>query len=196
MTGANPVAGLILAAGLSKRFGSNKLIEPLAGEPLIRKTVRPWLMSKIARLYVVIGHQGEDIAETLEGLPLEIVENPDFGAGLASSVAAGLQEVQHQYGRVLIGLGDMPYIKPETIDELIGAASSGRAETQVWIPCFEGKRGNPILWERSAYPDLAALKGDQGGRQLFQDYANVTVEVPVSDSGILRDIDVRQDLDP
>jgi len=188
------VAGLILAAGLSTRFGGNKLIEPISDEPLIRKTMGAWLNANITKLYVVIGHRSHEIMEALEGLPLDVIENPRFETGLASSVVAGIQHLQGEYDRILIGLGDMPYVMPETLNTLIDAAALGGPNRQIWIPQYDGQRGNPVLWGRSAFSDLSALTGDQGGRQLFQKYETVIEDVCVEDPGILRDIDLRQDL--
>ena len=195
MTQSLSVAGLILAAGQSTRFGSNKLIEPVLGEALIRKTVTSWLKSKISGLYVVIGHQGHDIVQALEGFDFETIANSRFEAGLASSLATGIEELQNKYDFVLIGLGDMPYVKSETMNSLIDAATLNRHNAKLWIPCFQDQRGNPVLWSRSAFPDLAALEGDQGGRQLFEKFETAMQQVPVQDPGILRDIDVKQDLE-
>lgn len=194
MTEAPPVAGLILAAGQSTRFGSHKLLAPLDGTPLIRRTAQSWLASRISKLYVVTGHGAPEVAEALDGLDLDLIENPHFTSGMASSMARGVEAAEAKYDLILIGLGDMPYVKSETLDALIDAAHHGTPRTQLWIPRFEGRRGNPVLWHRAAFPDLLALKGDQGGRQLFQAYETVLQEVPVSDPGVLRDVDVKDDL--
>ena len=188
------VAGILLAAGQSKRFGRNKLIEPIDGKPMILSTVNTWLSSPIDLLQVVTGGHQDDIETALSGADIALINNPHFDSGMASSIAAGIASIPSSYDLILIGLADMPYVKADTIKRLIETAARFDPYKKIWVPCHDGQRGNPVLWHRRLAPDLLTLSGDQGGRQLFQRYRDVLTEVAVSDPGILKDIDTPQDL--
>jgi len=124
----------------------------------------------------------------LEGRKLGFVHNPDYADGLASSLARGLAALPQDTDGVLIALGDMPRVKPAHLDKLIAAFNplEGRA---ICVPTCRGKRGNPVLFARRFFAEMARLKGDTGARQLIGQYHELVAEVEMDDEGVLIDID-------
>ncbi|CAO3420850.1 NTP transferase domain-containing protein [Azospirillum doebereinerae] len=183
------VTALVLAAGRSSRMGAtNKLLAEVDGTPLLARAVDAALASQAANVIVVTGHQGERVAAALSGKPVTFVHNPDFAEGLSRSLRAGLAAVPSESDAVVVCLGDMPRVASGIIDRLIAAYSpaEGRA---VCIPTAHGKQGNPVLWDRAFFAEMAALTGDSGAKRLIGRHADRVCEVPVDDAGILYDVD-------
>ncbi|KAA0571799.1 molybdopterin-binding/glycosyltransferase family 2 protein [Azospirillum sp. Sh1] len=183
------VTALVLAAGRSSRMGpTNKLLAEVNGTPLVARAVDAALASQASSVIVVTGHQGESVARALADRPVTFVHNPAFADGLSSSLRAGLAAVPSESDAVVVCLGDMPRVASAVIDRLIAAYSpvEGRA---ICIPTTHGKQGNPVLWDRAFFTEMAALTGDAGAKRLIGQHADRLCEVPVDDAGILYDVD-------
>lgn len=183
------IAALVLAAGRSSRMGgSNKLLAEVGGQPLVARTVEAALASQAKPVVVVTGHQAEAVSAALAGRPLTLVHNPDYADGLSASLKAGLAALPGDVDGVVVCLGDMPRVSPAVIDRLVAAynPTEGRA---VCIPTVQGKRGNPVLWDRGFFAEMMKLTGDAGAKSLLGRHADQVVEVPVDEGGILYDVD-------
>lgn len=191
---AEPVpAAVILAAGLSRRAGAgNKLLFNLAGKPLLRHAVDCALASRARPVVVVLGHQAERVARLLEGLPVRIATNPDPGAGMAGSLATGIATIAEAVPAAFILLGDMPHIRPATLDRLADALEAA-PECNIALPLYRGQRGHPVLWRGCHFPGLLRLTGDRGGRELLACAGDALLEVAVDDPGVLADYDRPED---
>jgi molybdenum cofactor cytidylyltransferase len=188
------IAGLILAAGRSTRMGGpNKLLEEVNGRPLVRHVAEHVLASRAKPVIVVTGHQKERVERALAGLPVTFVHNPDFAEGLSTSLKTGIAAVPPDADGAIVCLGDMPQVTAKLIDRLIAAFDPERGALVV-IPTIVGKRGNPVLWSRRFFPDLAAVEGDVGARHLIGNYAEAVAEVPLDDAGALTDVDTPEAL--
>jgi molybdenum cofactor cytidylyltransferase len=182
------VAALILAAGLSSRFGDgHKLLADLDGKPVLRHVVEHVTASSASPVLLVTGHRADEV-RSAAGPDINTVHNPAFAEGLASSLRAGLNALPSGLDGVLVCLGDMPDVSTATFEALISAfnPTEGRA---ICVPVSDGKRGNPTLWGLQFLPDLMRLEGDSGARSLFGPHAEWVCEVPVDDPGILHDYD-------
>lgn len=187
--GTTRSAAILLAAGLSRRMGGvNKLLADLAGKPLIRHAAQAALASKVERVIVVVGHRANEVRAALDGLDVDFVDNPDFAAGLSTSLHAGIAALGGRCDDAVICLGDMPGVKPGTIDRLLAAldAEEGRLAA---VPVYQGKRGNPVAWHRRYFPQLQALEGDRGARPLLDRIEEEVADVAVDDPGVLFDVD-------
>jgi molybdenum cofactor cytidylyltransferase len=188
------IAAVVLAAGRSTRMGGpNKLLAEIARRPLIRIAAEEALASRAKPVIVVTGHQRDHVAKVLAGLPVRLVHNPDFAQGLGTSLRAGIAAVPADADGAIVCLGDMPQVDAALIDRLIGAFDPDRGALVV-VPTFEGKRGNPVLWSRRFFPDLAAIEGDVGARHLIGRYGEAVVEVAVDGKAALTDIDTPEAL--
>jgi molybdenum cofactor cytidylyltransferase len=186
------ITAIVLAAGTSSRMGSNKLLADFRGEPMIRSVVRNVRASAIDKIVVVTGHDSGRIAALLADLEVELVHNPIFATGLSSSLRAGVNAAGDA-DAVLICLGDMPLVKPQTIDRLIAAFNPTERRTII-APTHKGQFGNPVLWGSEHFPKLMALEGDKGARSLIAELKSEAVEIAVDDSGILTDADTPEAL--
>jgi len=183
------VAAIVLAAGRSTRMGGpNKLMEEIGGRALVRIAAEQALASRARPVIVVTGHERARVEAALAGLPVRLVHNPDYAAGLSTSLKAGLAAVPSQADGAIVCLGDMPQVDAALIDRLLGAFDPAR-DALVVVPTIEGKRGNPVVWSRRFFPDLMAIEGDVGARHLIAANAEVVAEVPVDDAGALIDVD-------
>ncbi len=182
------VAALILAAGLSSRFGDgHKLLADLDGKPVLRHVVDHAKASSASPLLLVTGHRADEV-RAAAGADVTVIHNPAYAEGLASSLRAGLSALPQGLDGVIVCLGDMPDVSTATFEALIAAFNpvEGRA---ICLPVVGGKRGNPTLWGLQFLPELMRLDGDSGARSLFGPHAEWICEVPVDDPGILHDYD-------
>lgn len=187
------VAGVVLAAGTSSRFdGANKLLADVDGQPIVRHAVRSLTAADVALdpLVAVVGHEADAVAAALDGSGVEIVENPDYEAGQATSVRAGL-EAAGDVDAALFALGDMPFVRPRSVEGLVRAYRAGVAEALA--VSYAGDRGNPVLFGRRHFGALSAVEGDTGGRDVLLDSEEGTL-VETGDPGVLVDVDEPADL--
>jgi molybdenum cofactor cytidylyltransferase len=144
------VAAIILAAGCSTRMGANKMLADVAGEPLIRRTVKAVAASKARPLIVVTGHQGEPVEGALTGLDATIIHNARYAWGLATSLNVGIDAVPAAAVGAVICLGDMPLVGPLIIDALI-ARFAEEPRARAVVPAHAGEWGNPVLLSRRSF---------------------------------------------
>lgn len=195
------IGGVLLAAGMSRRMGDeNKLLVEIDGVPMVRRAAEAMVAGGIRRLVIVTGHQADKVVTVLEGLvgpdlDLRFVHNPDFAKGQAGSVAAGIAALSDELSGVLIGLGDMPFIAPELVAEMIRDHSGlSDHEQRISFPVFEGRRGNPVLWGSGFFGALAKLSGDVGGRHVLSENPAAVNSISWTDDSIHQDIDTDSDL--
>ncbi|MBL6750547.1 MAG: nucleotidyltransferase family protein [Nevskia sp.] len=187
------IAAVVLAAGRSTRMaGCNKLLAGLGGIALVRHAAQAAVAAGLAPVVAVTGNAAAQVEAALAGLPLRAVHNPDFAAGLASSVRTGVQALGGAAGAAADGavflLGDMPLLRAAHLLRLMQAFADAPAPA-ICVPTYGGRRGNPVLWSAAYFPRLAELAGDRGARVLFEEYAAHLVEVPMPDDAVLVDID-------
>lgn len=192
--GNRNVAAIVLAAGRSTRMGGpNKLLADLGGKQLVRIVAEQAVASKASSVIVVTGHQADLVEQALAGLNVSFVRNPDFAAGLASSVKAGIKAVPADADGAVVCLGDMPLIDTLLIDRMIEAFAPDRGSL-IAVPVSDGRRGNPVLWSRRFFGELMTLDGDVGARHLIMKHAEAVTEVPVEGHAAFLDIDTPQAL--
>jgi molybdenum cofactor cytidylyltransferase len=183
------LAALVLAAGRSTRMGGpNKLLAEIGGRPLVRIAVEQALASKARPVIVVTGHQRERVEAALSGLDVTFVHNPDYSEGMSTSVKAGIAAVPADADGAIVCLGDMPQVDARLIDRLLAAFDPEKGALVV-VPTMDGKRGNPVVWSRRFFPELAALGGDVGARHLIASYPEAVAEVAVAGRAALVDVD-------
>jgi molybdenum cofactor cytidylyltransferase len=183
------LAALVLAAGRSTRMGGpNKLLAEIGGRPLVRIAAEQALASQARPVIVVTGHQRERVEAALAGLDVTFVHNPDYAEGMSTSVKVGIAAVPPDADGAIVCLGDMPQVDAKLIDRLLAAFDPEKGALVV-VPTIDGKRGNPVVWSRRFFPELAALGGDVGARHLIASYPEAVAEVPVPGRAALVDVD-------
>lgn len=188
------IAAVVLAAGRSRRMGTlNKLLIGVDGKPMVRHAVDAALAAGLAPVVVVTGHEREKVTAALAGLPVSLVDNPDYAEGLSTSLKAGLGILPPEAEGALICLADMPRVSAAELKRLAGAFDprEGRA---IVVPTRHGKRGNPVLWARQFFAEMRAVAGDVGARHLIGAYPELVAEIEMEGDGVLTDIDTPQAL--
>lgn len=187
----NPIAGIILASGMSRRFGTdNKLLALVGGDVVVRRTLRPYLSAGLSRVIVVVGHEAERVGAALADLPVQLVLNPEFAQGQSRALVQGVETLPPETQAAVIGVGDQPLLTAESIEVLIDAYRSSHAT--IVVPRYAGLPGNPVLFDRRVFPELRAVTGDQGGRSVIRRHDDVVwVDIGVEPQ---LDIDTVDDL--
>lgn len=188
------IGGVLLAAGPGERFeGPFKLLQPVEGEPMVRKAASALVESSLSAVVTVVGHEADAVREALSDLNVETVENTNYRDGQSTSVHMGVEMARERdWDAAVFGLGDMPFVTPETVDLVAQTYREGHGS--IVAAGFDGKRGNPTLFDAEYYPDLMAVTGDTGGRPVLMSSPDVAL-VETGDPGVLRDIDTREDYD-
>lgn len=195
MTDDPTVAGVLLAAGDSDRFGErNKLLADLDGEPLVRHAARALTGVDLAAVAAVVDSAEPAVGDLFADLGVTLVENPDADAGQGTSVRRGATWARDDAAAdaVVFTLGDMPRVDPATVDRLVAAYRAGRGSALA--AGYDGQRGNPVLFDARHFGALESLDGDVGGRVVFERAADSAV-VETGDPGVRVDVDTPADLE-
>jgi molybdenum cofactor cytidylyltransferase len=184
------ITGILLAAGSSRRFGANKLLHQLPDGDAMAVTSARNLLGPLDEVIAVIRPEDQELKEALSLPGIQVVESPRADEGMSTSIAAGIQVSIDAEGWV-VALADMPWVEPETIKLLVDALQQGAS---IVVPECEGQRGNPVGFAAKWKDVLCSLSGDKGARELIKSHASDVVHVEVKDSGVLRDVDVLEDV--
>ena len=177
--------GILLAAGQSRRFGSNKLLHPVSEDtPMLLMSAKT-LTSVLPETVAVINQDLLGYTTQLEQLGMRIVINQQAEQGMGSSIACGIEASQDAAGW-LIALADMPYIKAETIAQLGNKLKDGAAMV---APLCDQQRGHPVGFNKSFKRELLALNGDVGARYIIANHQAQLELLATSDEGTISDID-------
>jgi molybdenum cofactor cytidylyltransferase len=186
------VTAVVLAAGLSSRMGSNKLLADFHGRPLIAATLARLQESGVDEIIAVLGRDADDVAQHVPA-GVRTVFNREFAEGISTSIRAGVTAAAGS-DAVLIALGDMPLVSVQTVRRLI-AAFNPTEHRSIIAPLYKGQFGNPVLWGAEHFPHLLTLSGDKGARSLIGALKSEAVELDVDDAGVLADADTTEALD-
>jgi molybdenum cofactor cytidylyltransferase len=159
------ISGLLLAAGGARRFGSQKLVAELEGEPLVRHAALT-LARETDELIVVVGSEAAAVTRALDGIEARIVENEEWARGLSTSIRCGVQATTPNTSAIIIALGDEPRVDGSVSRALI---STWRDTARpIVVTRYAGEIGHPILFDASLFPELLSLDGDRGARGVIQ----------------------------
>ena len=186
------IAAIVLAAGLSSRMGSNKLLQEWRGKPLLRWVAEAALKSEARPVIVVTGNEQAKVEGALKGLDVKFVHNPDYREGLSTSLRAGIAGVPASADGALVLLGDMPEIDAALIDRMIAAFSPADGRS-ICVATCEHKRGNPVLWAKEFFPEIASLSGDMGAKPVLTANDDNVCEIEAGPAA-LRDVDTPEAL--
>ncbi len=187
------VAAVVLAAGMSRRMGSPKQLLRIDGKTVLEHTLKNVRASVVDEIVLVLGHAADAVEKEISTEGIKVVRNEGYQQGMGTSLRAGLAAVGSEAKAALIVLADQPFVQAATLNRLIDY--HGSAQPQIVIPTYRGFRGNPVLLDRSIFPELRELSGDVGCRAIFGSHTENIRKLAVDDAGILLDIDSREDFD-
>lgn len=181
-TAGSDLGIVVLAAGRASRMGEggpHKLLAEFDGEVLVRRVVRRAVEAACGPVFVVTGHRSGDIAEALSGLDVEIIGNPSYATGMASSLRTGLIAAEAAgLPAIMVLLADMPNVAIADIQML--AQTLRKAETPAIIRAVaDGQRGNPVILPAHTFEALKALEGDIGARAVIESSGLPVIDVEI-----------------
>ena len=186
------IYGLVLAAGMARRMGTTKQLLPFGDKTVLQTVVDTLCGAKLAGVSVVLGHDAEAVRESLRDRPVRFCVNEAYREGMFSSVLCGLRALPADADAALIALGDQPQIALNAVRAVVRAYREG--DKGIVIPVSGGKRGHPVLIDLPRYRrEILSLSGDRGLKPVVRGHPEDTLEVPVDDEGILRDLDTPAD---
>jgi len=185
------LAGIILAAGESRRMGRDKALLEYRGDTFLGRLARVFL-SRVDPLIVVLGHHAGEIARALPANDrVRPVINERYREGMLTSLQAGIAALPEDAEAALFTLVDLPAVEESTLDALIGAfQASGKP---LAIPRNNGRRGHPVAASRAILDQIAALPADASPKDVIRARREDTVFLDVEDSGVWHDVDLPHD---
>lgn len=184
------ICGILLAAGASRRFGSDKLLHPLAGQATVATAALGNLRAALPHVIAVVRPGTAELQNLLSETGATVILCADAEDGMGASLATAVRASGDVSGWV-IALADMPYIRPDTIGRIALALAAG---APIVAPSYRGKRGHPVGLAARFRPQLEALRADEGARALLKEHAALVELIEVNDFGVCRDIDTPADL--
>jgi CTP:molybdopterin cytidylyltransferase MocA len=181
------IAGVILAAGESRRMGFPKALLRYREETFL-DTLVGLFSARCSPVIVVVGAHAERIRERA-ARPAEFVYNPDFPRGMTTSLQCGLHSVPADADAVLLTLVDHPAVRPETLDALTLDTPIAPTRPMLRVPRYGGRRGHPICFGRGLIPEFFAIPDGGAARDVVRAHAAQTEFLDLDDPGIVADID-------
>ncbi len=200
---AGHVAGIVLAAGEARRYGSQKLLAPLAGRPLLQHAVDAACASSLDPIVIVLGADADEIARRIDPGRAHVVRNTEYATGQASSLRAGVRAIASRPGATsatasdvdaaIVLLGDQPLLTAALFAAIVARQRETGAAAVMCVK--DGRRSPPTLLHRDLFGAIESLRGDVGAREVLARRSDVaTLDV---DRALARldDIDTPADLD-
>ena len=183
------IAAAVLAAGQSKRMGQrNKLLLPYQQGTVLSHVLDQVRAAGIEDIFVVTGHQYDEVKRGSGPHNVTFLYNDLYDEGMSTSVKLGIRSLGQECAAAFIILGDMPNISADILRKLMAAYDPAQGRL-ILIPTYNGKRGNPLLWDRSLFESFDRLDGDMGAKILLADYPESIHEVDVGSDAIFQDMD-------
>lgn len=192
-----PTAGIILAAGMSTRFGSLKQLLKIGDSTLLSMVVNTAIKSNLDKVVLVLGYKSDTIKASMgEEIPnsgMMTVVNPRYHEGMSTSLQCGLKQIQDQFPSIMVLMGDQPLLGYEIINLILREFhSSGK---DICAPVHNGRRCLPVCFTKKFYDDIFAIKGDMGAREIIRKNPEEIISIEIEDPGSFVDIDDKNDFE-
>ncbi|HYW91630.1 MAG TPA: nucleotidyltransferase family protein [Gammaproteobacteria bacterium] len=183
--------GILLAGGASRRFGADKLLEPVADGTPMAVAAAAHLIEGVDAVVAVVRPGRPELAGRLRATGCRVVICPGSREGMGVSLAAGVRATPIDAAGWVVALGDMPWISPETVRQVARAIRDGAL---VAAPRYRGSRGHPVGFGARLRADLLRLQGDRGARDILRRERAHLVQIDCADPGVVKDVDTPADL--
>jgi CTP:molybdopterin cytidylyltransferase MocA len=187
---------IYLAAGLSSRYGSNKLLEMVDGKPMFTHLLDVLTNMKEEephRYELVVVTAYDEIEDYVKELPVKVVRNQHQELGASYSIKLGLEACGEigRHDHVMFAVADQPYVQE---DELFGFIHMfKRSYKGIGVLCWQGEMGNPVIFQGQFVPELMALTGDVGGKAVVKAHLSEVFQYEADSEMSLRDFDTPQE---
>ena len=192
------VGALILAAGSSTRMGAkaNKLLQTVEGKPLLAWPVDAMIDAGASPVSLVLGHEAESVRSALGERGLEWIDSETWEQGMGASIGEGVRELTNRFDLdgLLICVGDLPGLRGAHVRRVVDTFQRRESREAIIVPAYEGRRGHPVLFGAEHFGSLAELQGEAGARSVIEVNVDRVVEVALTESAIVRDVDTPEDL--
>lgn len=174
-------------------MGAPKQVLSIGGITMLERVLTAFRKSRVDRTVVVLGAHEQDVLHSV-GLEDELVVfNRGHAGGMSTSLRAGLSAAGPDASAVIVALADQPFVKTSTIDRLVQSYMD--SSPKIVVPVYRGVKGNPVLFDRSVFPEILRIRGDVGAKSVVEGNADRVLKVEVDDEGILIDIDTPPDFE-
>ena len=175
------LAAVILSGGASSRMGSPKALLPYQGRPFLEHLLEIISHPEIGVRRVVLGADAESIAKAVPLKANEMIINSQWEKGQLSSIQAAVRKLPAGTDGMLVFLIDHPLISSALVGELI--AQFYKSKKPIVLPVYEGRRGHPVIFSASLYPELLRAPLETGARAVVWAHAEEVEEVPTNEEG-------------
>jgi molybdenum cofactor cytidylyltransferase len=172
-------------------MGKPKQTLPLSGKPMLEKVLGIYRRSRVDEIFVVLGARAAQVRRGVGFRKEKVILNKLHRTGMSGSLRLGLRAAEKDADAVIVALGDQPFLSSGTVDRMIRVYSETKAP--VVVPVYHGVRGNPVLFDRSLFPEIKRIRGDKGAKSVVERHHESLQEVAVEDKGVLVDIDTPSD---
>jgi molybdenum cofactor cytidylyltransferase len=198
------ISSILLAAGQSTRMnGENKLIKEIDDIPIIKHALNNILGSSVDEIIIVLGHDKEIIENIIQKRKkIKFVYNKNYKNGISSSIQAGLKIISKKMEAFFICLGDMPDVNQNIYNKMIKTKLNYNKKLkpiykkEIFIPTYEKKNGNPVLFTKYMKEKIMQIVGDNGAKELIEINKNKALYIPIKNRGITLDFDTKEDFTP
>jgi molybdenum cofactor cytidylyltransferase len=195
--GKRPTAGIILAAGMSTRFGRLKQMLEIGDSTILAMVIDAAVKSDLDKVVLVLGYQADAIKASLGGklLNSRIIAalNPRYHEGMSTSLKCGLMEIRDEFPSIMVLMGDQPLLSHEVINLVLRSFRS--FDKDICVPVYKGKRGLPVCFTKRFYKEILDVGGDMGAREIIRDNPEDVSSIEVKDLESSLDIDDKSDFE-
>lgn len=190
------IVAAVLSAGESRRMGSPKALLPIGQRSFIEEIVFALKKTKVGKILVVLGHNAAELQSKIAHLPVTFVINKDYTLGQLSSLVAAIrhlekQEAEETVDGILVHLVDHPFLSPALVDQMIDRFYESKK--LIVLPCYQGKRGHPVIFSRDLFDELLRASMEQGAKIVVHAHRAQTLEMETGEEGVTVDIDTRDE---
>ncbi len=187
------ISATIMAAGKSSRMaGENKLLLRYGQSSIIRSVCETVIASRFDPVLVITGFENEKIEEELSELKIQLIYNPDWEKGMATSINTGIAALPKNIDGNLICLGDMPLVGGTILEKLKGAFNSNSGKRIIY-PLYKDHQGNPVIFPRKYFDKILSSTGDRGCKKILKQYPGNAIGIQVDSQEVVLDCDTPED---
>ena len=187
------IIGLICTGGITRRPAGRRPLGLEQAARLIECVTRAYKAATLDQLILILGHEAKRILQQIPLQGMKIIINAQYRMGMSSALSTGMRFLPAECRALVIGLGDMPLIQPETIDQLIHAFD--KTKKGIVYPSYDHQIGLPIVFDIKYRPELARLYGDAGPLELVEKFPKDTKAVKVKTEAVIRDVSSREEFE-